>query len=352
MVTRVAVIRHNGLFMGGTEKFLQIISACVNHNEFEIDYYTTNEDRFEDREQYLLNNDVNIIKFDKALNSKYIPNRMKWGNLWKKLDVNLYDVIQVTNFGWSEYPYNGFRNKDPLCEFCVFPPYVKFPGVKHTVLNSEWVREEWIKTGGIKEHSTAIPVPVEYPTSSNNLREELNIPDNAIVCGMHQRNDDRIYSGIPLKAFEQVVKKYSDVYFVMLNGSNQYRVQAGIDDIPNVHFVDYLDNISPFLNTLDIYTHGRYDGETYGMALAEAMIHKLPCISHYSPIYNAMESTIADGGYVVSGIDQYVEILDNLITNDALRRQLSSNAYKTAKSTYTYDIAIPKIEHVWKNLIY
>ena len=67
MVTRVAVIRHNGLFMGGTEKFLQIISACVNHNEFEIDYYTTNEDRFEDREQYLLNNDVNIIKFNKGV---------------------------------------------------------------------------------------------------------------------------------------------------------------------------------------------------------------------------------------------------------------------------------------------
>ncbi len=351
-MTRIAVIRHNGLFMGGTEKFLQIISACVNHNEFEIDYYTTDEDKFQDRENYLLSNDVNIIKFDKISNSRFIPNTLKWKDLWKKLDKKAYDVIQITNFGWQEYPYNGFNKSDPLCEFCVFPPYVKFPGVKHTVLNSEWLREEWIKTGGDRQKSTAIPVPVLRPTSSENLRDQLNIPDDAIVCGMHQRNDDRIYSSVPLEAFKEVVKNQPDVHFILLNGSDKYRIQAGFCNIPNVHFIDYIEDISPFLNTLDIYTHGRYDGETYGMAIAEAMIHKLPCISHTSPIYNAMESTIKTGGYVVSNVDAYASILEELIINDRMRRCIGDRAYNVSNSLYTYDVVIPKIEYVWKNLIY
>lgn len=352
-MTRVAVIRHNGLFMGGTEKFLQIISACVNHSTFEVDYFTTDEDKFQDREQYLLDNGVNIIKFHKSHDSKYIPNRLKWKDLWKKLgNINDYDVVQITNFGWQEYPYNGFSEHDPLCEFCVFPPYVRFPGVKHTVLNSEWVRGAWADTGGDINKSTAIPVPVEYPTTILNLREQLNIPYESVVCGMHQRNDDRIYSPIPLNAFNEIVKKYPSVHFVLLNGSEQYRVQAGILNIPNVHFVDYLDDISPFLNTLDIYTHGRYDGETYGMALAEAMIHKLPCISHVSPIYNAMESTIQNGGVVVESLEDYINAIEMYVVDETLRKMIGNNAYNVAKSTYTYEVIIPKIEYVWKNLIY
>jgi hypothetical protein len=338
--------------MGGTEKFLQIMAACVDHDIFEVDYYTTDEDKFIDREHYLTDHGVNVIKFKKSLDLKYIPNRVKWGDLWKKFNKSNYDVIQITNFGWEEYPYNGFNETDPICEFCVFPPYIKFPGVKHTILNSEWVRNEWVKTGGNINNSTAIPVPVEYPTASTNLRKSLNIPNDAIVCGMHQRNDDRIYSGIPLAAFGEVIKVHPNIHFVLLNGSEQYRVQAGICNIKNVHFIDYMDDISPFLNTLDIYTHGRYDGETYGMALAEAMIHKLPCISHVSPIYNAMESTIKNGGYVVYGVESYISILDELIINKRLRIHLSNNAFNVAKSNYTYDIIIPKIEKVWQTLLY
>ena len=154
---KVAILRHNGLFYGGTEKFLQIMAAETNN---EVDYYTTDLMRSPDREQYLIEHGVNIVKFKMGSGRfpfKYL--RSTWHDLWKKLKSSNYDVVQITNFGWDELPYNGFSKNDNLCEFTVFPPYVPFNGVKHHILNSEWLRQKWIEAGGNEFISTAIPVP-------------------------------------------------------------------------------------------------------------------------------------------------------------------------------------------------
>lgn len=352
MVARIAVIRHNGLFYGGTEKFLQIMAAEVDHDEFEIDYYTSDVDRREDREQYLIDNDVNIIKFNIGKNYNTFPLKhinFMWRDLWKKLNKSNYDLIQITNFGWNELPYSGFHETDKLCEFTVFPPYVKFPGVRHHILNSEWLRDEWVKTGGSYEHSSAIPVPCKV-TNTDNLRDVLNIDDGVVVCGFHQRADDRIFSPTQLHSYKQV--ESDQTHMVVLNGSRLYKEQAINLNIKNITFLDYAEEVSTFLNTLDIYTHGRRDGETYGMVLAEAMLHKCPCISHTSPIYNAMRSTIGPGGVVTRCESEYTNVLKYWIEHPSVRLDYTKKAYDYAHANYTYHSVIPRIENVWKTLIY
>ena len=41
--------------------------------------------------------------------------------------------------------------------------------------------------------------------------------------------------------------------------------------------------IHSFLNSLDVYTHGRSDGETFGLVLTEAMFHWFTTYKSFSP---------------------------------------------------------------------
>lgn len=360
---RVAIIRENGLFYGGTEKFLQIMAAETNKDEFQIDYYTTDKMRSPDREKYLLDNNVNIIKFKvnegyKSFPFKYLNKyRNNWSDFWNKFNkVNNktpYDVIQITNFGWKEEPFQSFKDDYKVCEFTVFPPYVKFPGVKHHILNSEWLRDQWLFRfaeghSGRRSKTTVIPVPVKK-TSDKNLRKELGISEDTIVFGFHQRNDNGLFSPVQLDAFSKLEKECDDVMMLVLNGCDLYKKQAENLNIKNIKFIPYQDEVSPFLNTLDVYAHGRKDGETYGMVLAEAMLHGLPCISHTTPYYNAMNSVIGSGGFVVNSGHEYFQVMEDMLI-DSYRNATSKNALRIANENYTYDIVIPKIEEVWRKV--
>lgn len=351
---RVAIIRENGLFYGGTERFLQIMASECNKDMFVIDYYTTDLMAFADREKYLLDNGVNIIKF-KCDNHRFkwfpftLLNKDKWGDFWNKFNPDNYDVIQITNFGWSEEPTSNFNDDMNVCEFTVFPPYNEIPGVKYHILNSNYVKEQWIHSGGSNYNSCVIPVPVKKFTNEN-LRSALNISNDKIVCGFHQRKDDTLFSPVQLEAFKQLEDNCNTVHMVIMNASDLYKKQAALLNIKNISFIPYQENVSLFLNTLDIYTHGRKDGETYGMAIAEAMIHRLPCISHRTPYYNAMSSIIGNGGFVVSNIKEYTDVLFELVYHNDLRRIIGENAFNIAYNNYSYDTVIPKIEEVWKKV--
>lgn len=350
---KVAVVRHNGLFMGGTEKFLQIMAANVDKRKFEVDYYTTNLMRYKDREKYLRDNRVNVIKFHKFTdNEKYRvdTSASRWNHIdfWRKFEKKEYDMVQITNFSWGEHPYNAFDDEN-VCEFAVFAPYCRFPGVKKSILNSEWLRDRWVETGGSRDKSVVIPVPVWKPLSFGNMRKQLGISSDTFVCGFHQRNNDDIFSDVQLEAYKEI--ETDKTCMIVGNGSRLYREQAEDLEIKNIRFLGYLNSeyeMSKFFNTLNLYTHGRKDGETYGTVFAEAMIHGIPCISHWTDICNAMEETIGGGGIVINRDPlKYAETIQRFIDDNEMRKYYSDCAFKEANKRFTYDKVIPKIEEVW-----
>ena len=345
---KIAIVKHNGLFYGGTEKFLQIMAAKTGNT---VDYYTSDLMRSEDRERYLVDNGVNVIKFKLPKTYDRFPlvyTDYPWKDFWSKFQRNTYDVVQITNFGWPCRPYDRFYNEN-CCEFTVFPPYVKYPGVKQHILNSDYLRWKWVNSGGPEDKATVIPVPVEK-TSDKTLRDILDIDPDTTVCGFHQRNHNDLFSPIQLEAFKSLEDVY-DMHMIVLNGSKLYKKQAINLQIQNITFLDYQEEVSPFLNTLDIYTHGRRDGETYGMVLTEALIHGLPIVSHYTPYYNAMRSVIKDAGYVAHNSTDYAAFIEKLINNSALRHKYSHNALEQSQD-YTYSAVIPKINDVWERVAY
>jgi glycosyltransferase involved in cell wall biosynthesis len=228
--------------------------------------------------------------------------------------------------------------------------------VKLSILNSEWLRQKWIETGGSEEKSVVIPVPTWLPMTDFNMREELGIEDDVFVCGFHQRKHDDIFSPIQLAAYKLI--ENDKTHMVVLNGSDLYKEQAKELDIKHITFLEYLrteEEMSKFFRSLELYTHGRKDGETYGTIFVEAMIHGVPCISHWSGIQDAMEETIGNGGYVVNSdpkeyaamIQEYIDMFHCGNTSYFSKKV---DAYREAESRFTYKVVVPKIEEAWRRV--
>ena len=128
---------------------------------------------------------------------------------------------------------------------------------------------------------------------------------NKFVFGMHQRDDDNIFSPIPLEAYSLI--ESSNTLFLLLGGSSKYKEQSVKLGIKNIEFIPttpLLESIHKFLNSLDVYAHGRRDGEQCSTAIIEAMYHGLPVISHTAPSMGQAEQ-IGEGGLIVKNVSEY-----------------------------------------------
>lgn len=321
---------------GGTERWLQEAAIVLSKSYYTIDYYYTDHNLDNGRFEYLKNSHVNLIRFnvDKRMNN--ITNDWFGTNFWDFFDEDLYDFIQTAKFCKAEYPFHLL--KKPVIQKVAFAVELDLSSsIYHTFLPSKWLQEKWFNLGASKAGTSVISPPVSSPSSEKNLKTDLKISENVIIAGFHQRVDDKIASYIPLLAFKLIENKKRA--FVIMGGGKKYQYFAKLFKIKNIHFIEHSSDpvkISRFLNTLDIYAHGRKDGETFGTVLAEALIHGLPCITHRSKIDNAQKFTFGTHGYFCSNLFNYTWKLWDLFRNDKLRDMLSSGSRDFSKRQYGY----------------
>ena len=159
---------------------------------------------------------------------------------------------------------------------------------------------------------------------------------------MHQRNDMHIFSSIPLEAYEEI--QSDDTAFLILGGSSNYRKQAKDYQLKNVKFLDTTSDINlihKFLNTLNVYAHGRSDGEQCSSSIIEGMAHSLPMISHTAPSMGQREQ-IGDAGKVVEGYEDYAEEMNRLMDDKDYYIQCMNNSAKRYKEIYNVPSIISK----------
>ena len=347
----IAFIKRGGLRAGGTERWLQFAAVTLAKSHYNVDYYYSIDGRDENRIKYLKKNNVNLIPFriKKIANSS----KREWINtdFWKKFNESDYDFISTAMYCNTEYPF--YKIKKPIIASLLFGTQVDLTrNIVHSFLPSEWLRQKWIKNGGSKIKSSVIPIPVEKPIISNNLRKQLKLKNSHIVAGFHQRVDSNIFSNIPLKAFKNFDKK--NFYFLIMGGSDKYKKQAKKLRLKNIIFLphnsDHL-RISNFLNTLDIFAHGRSDGETYGTVFAEALIHGLPCLSHYTGIDDAQKKTMGPHGLFAKDLNEYTLYLKKLFFDYDYRQNLTKGAKQFADKNYSSSVVEKKIVASYKNIM-
>ena len=158
-----------------------------------------------------------------------------------------------------------------------------------------------------------IGIPVEAPLTQENLREELDIPQDAFVFGRLGRDDNDIYDPVNLNGFAQV--EDDNTYFVALSPSDMLKDVASKKGITNIRYVDKtLDDvrISKFYNTLDVLAHSRKDGECNPGNIWEGFAHGIPVVSHYGIPYNGHIQEVGDCGFVTNRKDNFHNVWQNL----------------------------------------
>ena len=131
------------------------------------------------------------------------------------------------------------------------------------------------------------------------------------------------------------------IYSLQTNISKKYQQQASDLGLINFTQMNHTGDdtvIHSFLNSLDVYTHGRSDGETFGLVLTEAMFHGLPLISHEAQ-NNAQYEVIGNAGKVFGQQDivGYSTEMFRLKNNKHYYNKLSKNSLDRFSKYYSYE---------------
>ena len=306
---KIAFIKYGGFASGGTEVSFQTLAKHLSET-YAVDYYYCDPTPYIGsdyihaptdvvRKEYLTNSKVNIIKFNVEFKDLTVRTH-DWVNtdFWDLFNENQYSLILSTTAGPPEYPFVEITETPIINILTLGAGVSNQENICKTVLISEFSQKQWIRDGGIENKSIVIPLVREgIPKLEVDFRKELSI-ENKFIFGFHQRDDDKIFSNVPLKSYQKIEQEEN--FFLMLGGNELYQKQAEKLKLKNFLKLDSSSNVeilNKFLNTLDVYTHGRKHGETFGLVLTEAMSYGIPLISHRAES-NAQEEVIGEAGRV------------------------------------------------------
>lgn len=346
---RIAFVKYAGLTAGGSEKLIQIIAGNLPKEKFDVTYFycdpaptigpkiitlPTDQTRID----YLRNKGVSIVKFSVAAQDLTDIN-LRWckTDFWELFHEEEFDLIQTSRSGHPEYPFNLIK-KTPIVDLINLDAGVDNQFNIARVLHiCRWRCDRWVAQGGDRSRTKIVSLPIDLGDQSQikDLRRDLNISDSFFVFGFHQRPDDNIFSEIPLAAYKKI--ESSNNIFLMLGGSKMYQAQAKALGIKNIIFLPATGDINyvyRFLKTLNVFAHGRKDGEVNSQAMAEALYYGVPVVSHYSKVNNGHIECLGDAGTILDNIDDYAKELKKMEEDSSYYMDKSQKAIIRFKENY------------------
>jgi hypothetical protein len=152
--------------------------------------------------------------------------------------------------------------------------------IKHCVYSTEFEESDYyISTSKFtnKKCNTnynVLPLIVDLPNINDNLKKDLNIPENAIVIGRYggfeEFNIQFVYNCI-----QRILEKNDNIYFLFMNTKNFYKH-------PRIIYLDMsVDMVykTQFINSCNAMIHAQSLGETFGLAIGEFSLRNKPIIT-------------------------------------------------------------------------
>ena len=352
---KIAVFTYYGLDKGGTEKFLQTVSGLLPKDRYEVDYYyidTVPQRVSLIKKNYLLDNNVNLIAYSCEkieVNKRYVY--LRNSNFFEVFQGA--DIILTGSSGFTEQVLEKIKNIPIVQTIHYVDGADNQYNISRVLHISEFSKNMWIKKGGDKLRTIMISHPIIIPPYKKvDIRKRFGINSDDFVYGLHQRNNDYIFSEIPLEAYAQV--EDDNTAFIICGGSEKYRKQAQKLKLKKVFFIDATDSndiIYSFLASLDVYAHGRFDGELNSTALAEAMYFGLPIITHPSNVYNGQLEVIDGNGYVAKNSNEYAKKMKLLQQNKDVYQSCAAKSKKMFMKKYDPDIQIQNLMDIFDDVI-
>lgn len=290
----------------------------------------------------LLNNKSYIICFTKEAQQKIsFPLERysydKFNSRFKIIEINdiseMSNIINIYNLSFFYTQTHGgmdiyqFNNKN-IWNNC--------KTIKHCVFNTTYPESNYYisisEMLNIKYNTTipVVPYIVSLPNIDNNLRSELQIPNDAIVFGRHGSMDT-----FNIEFVHSAIKKYvnnnTNCYFLFLNTNKFY-------EHPRIIYLDRNIDLNykvKFINTCDVMIHARSDGETFGLAVAEFSKKNKPIITCYCGDLEHIK-ILGNKAIIYRNEAQLLNIFENI--KSIIMSQNDWNAYELYSPTYVMSL--------------
>jgi glycosyltransferase involved in cell wall biosynthesis len=263
--------------------------------------------------------------------SPYLPEH---DNLHETLAAIDPHIVHVHRSGYTEWP--AFRYMAPKAKWVetnIFGYADRMPEhqIDLNVYISDYIRQRALDDGNPNGPVLYNPIeqpirdvlPAQQAACHEALRQQFGIPHlvngkRPILLGRVGRADN--FDPISLRAFAEVEKINPHAFYIVVNPCHGWQNVVNTLKIQNVRFSGPIvddKQLSDFYLGLDIYAHARHDGECCPCNIQEAMMHRLPVVSHESAIYNGQSEIVGNAGFVVPLGDHfaYAEVLNGLIAN-------------------------------------
>lgn len=360
---RLAIIKYGGMSAGGTEKFLQNVAAYVDKTRFEVTFFYCDSSRYvgtswehpgtePSRVKWLQARGVKLVEFQ--VGAKDVSKRTHpWvdTDFWDVFDETEYDLVQTGRAGNREYPFTQIRKVPIIDSIHLNAGVHDQENILRVMCLSEWSKSQWIRRGGNPKKAVRVshPIPDDlWPADETRLPQLGEVT----VFGFHQRVSDDIFSPVPLLAYSKI--ENSSTAFRILGGGDRYKQQAKDLSLRNVEFVSHTphpEDVASFLAELNVYAHGRADGEINSTAIAEALRSGLPLVTHASAMNQGHREVAERCGFFAESLKEYVSALDYLLSPEA-RSSYGSKSRNYYLANYELTTQVQRIEMIYLDALY
>lgn len=203
-------------------------------------------------------------------------------------------------------------------------------------------------------NGVALPKMMEE-NQINTLKKQYQIDNEIIIGSVGRLIDDNTkkFSDL-IKAFQIVNIKHPKIKLIIVgegkerNNYQQLAIDLGIEK--DVIFAGYQEEIHQYYHLFSIFSLVSAH-ESFGLVLAEAMLHKLPVVATR---VGGMQYIVDDKktGFLVSpgNIEEITNSLEQLVSNSKLRQELGNKGYDKAMREYTEELYVKKVEGLYIEL--
>jgi hypothetical protein len=351
------------LGLGGTEKTCQLFFEHAGR-DFEVILVheaTGDKTRLEEFQKGAKVSMGKIIEIDSYFG--YPQSTPDPRPLQEIIDLVKPDILHVYRSGYAEFPV-GEVDVPHVVETNVFGHLDPNPKIDRTLFMSKWLHDYALR--GVRvpprlaNRFDFVNNPVEAPYTDRPLS---GISSRMTWLGRCGRPDNGIYNSVSVEAARLLrMQGYEVGFLVVAPPSNMVRDLAD-NEIP-FKVIEETTNpliLSQFYNTVDIYAHARADGETYGVNIAEAMMHGKPVVTHIATpsvpgmgVFQSQTELVDNGltGFVCSNDPvNYMYFLKLLIDDSKLRNEMGMAAYNKAMKECHVDVCQEKLEKIYREVV-
>ena len=240
--------------------------------------------------------------------------------------IELNDISEMTNV-INTYNINYFYTltaggKGDIYQFENKHIWQKCKTIKHCVFNTTGPEGDFYigiskcLNDTFKTNIPVLPHMVSLPYHNENLRQELNIPNDAIVYGRYGGYDDFSLSFVR----DAIIESTENAYFLFMN-TRKFCEHPRVIHLNRNLDLNYK---TKFINSCDVMIHARDIGETFGLSIAEFSIMNKPIITCKCGEIEHI-NILGDRAIIYNNKEELIHIFNNIET--IIHSRTDWNAY-------------------------